>query len=70
MLLLLSGTKFLIGWAKPVPVDFDNLRPHRLGFFVVAVAGIVVNFISCWNFTYIIKNNVSLHLTIYFMKIY
>ena len=45
LLLLLSGTKFLIGWAKPVPVDFDNLRPHRLGFFVVAVAGIVVNFI-------------------------
>ena len=45
ILLLLSGTKFLIGWAKPVPVNFNNLRPHRLGFFVVAVAGITVNFI-------------------------
>ena len=34
-----------MGWAKPVPVNFYNLRPHRLGLFCVAIAGIVVNFI-------------------------
>ena len=45
MLILLSGFKFLVGWAKPVPVNFHNLRPHRLGLFCVAIAGIVVNFI-------------------------
>ena len=45
ILILLSGFKFLIGWAKPVPVNFYNLRPHRLGLFCVAIAGIVVNFI-------------------------
>ena len=45
MLILLSGFKFLVGWAKPVPVNFYNLRPHRLGLFCVAIAGIVVNFI-------------------------
>ena len=45
ILILLSGFKFLVGWAKPVPVNFDNLRPHRLGLFCVAIAGIVVNFI-------------------------
>ena len=45
ILILLSGFKFLVGWAKPVPVNFYNLRPHRLGLFCVAVAGIVVNFI-------------------------
>ena len=45
VLILLSGFKFLVGWAKPVPVNFYNLRPHRLGLFCVAVAGIVVNFI-------------------------
>ena len=45
MLILLSGFKFLVGWAKPVPVSFHNLRPHRLGLFCVAIAGIVVNFI-------------------------
>ena len=35
----------MVGWAKPVPVNFHNLRPHRLGLFCVAIAGIVVNFI-------------------------
>ena len=45
ILILLSGFKFLVGWAKPVPVNFDRLRPHRLGLFCVAIAGIVVNFI-------------------------
>jgi len=45
VLILLSGFKFLVGWAKPVPVNFYNLRPHRLGLFCVAIAGIVVNFI-------------------------
>ena len=44
ILILLSGFKFLVGWAKPVPVNFYNLRPHRLGLFCVAIAGIVVNF--------------------------
>lgn len=31
------------GWAKPVPVDFSNLRPERIGLFCVALAGCVVN---------------------------
>ena len=43
LLLLLSGTKFLVGWAKPVPVNFYRLKPNRFGRSVVAVAGIVVN---------------------------
>ncbi|WP_435307984.1 site-2 protease family protein [Sebaldella termitidis] len=45
ILLLLCGVKFLIGWAKPVPVNFSRLRPYRTGFFVVSVAGIFVNFV-------------------------
>ncbi len=45
ILILLSGFKFLVGWAKPVPVNFYKLKPHRLGLFCVAIAGIVVNFI-------------------------
>ena len=45
ILILLSGSKFLIGWLKPVPVDFSELKPHRLGLFCVAIAGVVMNFI-------------------------
>ena len=45
ILLILSGFPFVIGWAKPVPVNFYKLKPNRLGLFCVAIAGIVVNFI-------------------------
>lgn len=31
------------GWAKPVPVNFGNLRPARKGFIMVSAAGIVAN---------------------------
>ncbi|MDO5089278.1 MAG: site-2 protease family protein [Leptotrichiaceae bacterium] len=44
-LLILSGFPFVIGWAKPVPVNFYKLKPERLGLFCVAIAGIIVNLI-------------------------
>lgn len=34
---------FVVGWAKPVPVVVENLRPRRLGGAVVAMAGIFAN---------------------------
>jgi Zn-dependent protease len=36
---------FLVGfgWAKPVPVNFDNLRPQRRGLIFVSAAGITSN---------------------------
>jgi Zn-dependent protease len=43
------GTTMLLlfgfGWAKPVPVDFRNLRPERRGLIFVSAAGITANFI-------------------------
>src|SRR5271154_4496542 len=33
----------LFGWAKPVPVNFRNLRPLRLGMALVAIAGPLTN---------------------------
>lgn len=41
-LLLLFGT---IGWAKPVPVDVERLRPRIVGDIVVSLAGIIMNFL-------------------------
>jgi Zn-dependent protease len=43
-LLLLMQAPFLFGYAKPVPVDFRRLQPRRLGIFMVAIAGVLVNF--------------------------
>lgn len=42
-LLLLSGAPMLFGWAKPVPVNFNRLRPPRLGMIMVALAGPATN---------------------------
>ncbi|MCA1940395.1 MAG: site-2 protease family protein [Caenispirillum bisanense] len=38
-LLLLLRAPFLFGWAKPVPVDFRNLRKPRRDMVLVAAAG-------------------------------
>lgn len=37
--LTLALTPFMFGWAKPVPVNFSNLKPLRPGMFWVAFAG-------------------------------
>ncbi|MDH5442602.1 MAG: site-2 protease family protein [Candidatus Nomurabacteria bacterium] len=38
-LLVLSGTGFIIGWAKPVPFNPYNLSNRRWGAAIVALAG-------------------------------
>jgi Zn-dependent protease len=44
-MLLLSHSPFLFGYAKPVPVKFENLRNPRLDMVWVALAGPVTNII-------------------------
>ncbi len=39
----LTRSLMLFGWAKPVPVNFRNLRPQRLGMTLVAIAGPLTN---------------------------
>jgi len=46
--MLLSGTPFLFGYAKPVPVNFDYLNPKRLGTILVAAAGPGMNLLLAW----------------------
>jgi len=42
-LLLFTGSPFLFGYAKPVPVNFRNLQPLRVGMVMVALAGPATN---------------------------
>ncbi len=44
-LLLFTGSPFLFGYAKPVPVNFRNLQPLRLGMVMVALAGPATNIV-------------------------
>ena len=43
-ILLISGARFLFGWAKPVPVNFHRLNRPRRDMVLVAAAGPGVNF--------------------------
>jgi Zn-dependent protease len=42
-LLILTGSRFLFGWAKPVPVDFGRLNNPRRDMVWVAAAGPGIN---------------------------
>ena len=43
IILKLSGSPIIFGYAKPVPVDFANLKDYRRGTIYVASAGVVAN---------------------------
>jgi len=45
--LKLTGSPFVFGYAKPVPVDPRNFRDYRKGTLVVSAAGVTVNGILC-----------------------
>lgn len=44
VILKLSGSPMIFGYAKPVPVNFANLRPLQTGIIIVSAAGVVTNF--------------------------
>jgi Zn-dependent protease len=54
-LLLWLRSPVIFGAAKPVPVNFDNLRPQKLGMAVVSLAGPLSNFILAAIFVIPIK---------------
>lgn len=44
IILVITRAPFLIGWAKPVPYNENNLRNKKWGTVIVASAGIITNF--------------------------
>jgi Zn-dependent protease len=52
---LAGGPAFLFGWAKPVPVNFGNLRNPKRDMFWVAAAGPGANFMMgvLWAFVFV-----------------
>lgn len=55
LVLLLSGTGILVGWAKPVPYNPYNLRNRRWGELWVAMAGPLSNLVLAFAFGSIIR---------------
>lgn len=50
---------FLVGfgWAKPVPVNYANLKHTRLGIFCVALAGCAMNFLIAAVVVFMLQGN-------------
>lgn len=45
LMLIISRSPFVIGWAKPVPVNPFNLRDQKWGSLKVSIAGPATNFL-------------------------
>ncbi len=55
LLLLVAHSPVIFGAAKPVPVNFNNLRPQKLGMVLVSLAGPFSNILLAIVFAVIIK---------------
>ena len=55
LFLLLSGSSYMFGWAKPVPYNPYNLRDKKKGELLVAIAGPVSNLMIALIFGTIIR---------------
>ncbi|MEN2997967.1 MAG: site-2 protease family protein [Brevinematia bacterium] len=44
LFLVLLNTGFVIGWAKPVPINPDNYKNKRLGWILTSLAGPLANY--------------------------
>ncbi len=55
LLLVLSHVGMVVGWAKPVPYNINNLRDARWGPFLVALAGPLSNIIIALVFGTILR---------------
>lgn len=45
LLLIVSGSSFVIGWAKPVPINPNNFQNPRVGLALTSIAGPMSNFV-------------------------
>lgn len=55
LFLILSNTGFILGWAKPVPYNPNNLRDEKKGTFLVSLAGVLTNFVIAILFGLLIR---------------
>ncbi|MFU8790333.1 MAG: site-2 protease family protein [Methylobacter sp.] len=59
-LLLLTGTGFIFGWAKPVPVDARNFKNPRRDMAIVALAGPISNVLMAIGWALIARIGVTI----------
>jgi Zn-dependent protease len=52
--LALTGSPFLLGWAKPVPVNPRNFRNYKRGDILVSLAGVASNLVLAFVFAFLL----------------
>jgi Zn-dependent protease len=55
IMLLVSGGRFMFGWAKPVPVNFNALRRPKRDMLWVALAGPAANLVMAFGWAAALK---------------
>ncbi len=65
-ILFFTGSPFLFGWAKPVPINFNSLKSPKQDMILVALAGPVSNFIMAllWLLVIVFARNLQSQLLI------
>jgi len=61
ILLLIPHVSFIFGWAKPVPVNYQNLRHPRRDMALVAAAGPAANLVMALFWVMITKLGISIN---------
>jgi len=61
-ILVLSHSPFLIGWAKPVPYNPNNLSNRKWGTIAVAAAGVLSNLALALFFGIILRFSLSMNV--------
>jgi Zn-dependent protease len=60
-LLLITGTSFIFGWAKPVPVDPRHFKNPRRDMAIVALAGPVANLLMAVGWALVARLGVTIY---------
>jgi len=60
LILVITNAPFLIGWAKPVPYNPENLRDKKKGTIWVASAGILANLAIAVFFSIVVRVSVAM----------
>lgn len=67
---MLSLLIFKFGWANPVPINFNRLKPRRLGIILVSIAGVSINlliaFLASFGYVYTLYNQSNTLLSQFF----
>lgn len=56
IMLIVMQSPFIFGWAKPVPINFRNLRDPRRDMLLVGLSGPLSNFILAFLISLLIKS--------------